>query len=212
MKQIKNKQITLHHDDLPNEILANLGNEIAMDCEMMGLTPIRDKLCLVQLSNDGDDIHLIKFDITKPYNAPNLVKLINDEAKCKIFHFARGDMESLTFHLNAEPRNIFCTKMASKLCRTYTESHGLKAVLHEILGVEISKEQTCSNWGKETLSEEQIEYAASDVIHLHAIKKELEARVVKLDRQDILAEINRFLPTLAKLNLQQWDETIFNHH
>lgn len=202
--------INLHHGDLPTNV--QLGKEVAMDCEMMGLDPIRDKLCLVQISDNGKDVHLVKFDITKPYNAPNLLKLLEDKNTCKIFHFARADMSTLIHHLNCKPKNIYCTKMASKLCRTYTEGHGLKAILKEILNVEVSKEQQTSNWGAENLSEEQLLYAAKDVEYLHELKNELDKQIKRLNREDLLKEINNFIPTISLLDNMGWDESILNHH
>lgn len=202
--------ITLHHGDLPADV--KLGNIIAMDCEMMGLNPIRDKLCLIQISDNGKDVHLVKFDISKPYNAPNLVALLNNELQTKIFHFAVADMGTLINHLKAEPKGIYCTKMASKLCRTYTDKHGLANNLKALLGVEIPKEQQTSHWGVKELSTEQIEYAATDVKHLHELKETLDKEIKTLGRTEILAEINRFIPTLAKLELQGWDSSILNHH
>lgn len=202
--------INLHYGDLPANI--TFGNEIAMDCEMMGLNPIRDKLCLVQISDNGQDVHLVKFDITKPYNSPNLVKVLEDNSKIKIFHFARSDMSTLIHHLNAKPQNIYCTKIASKLCRTYTDKHSLKYVLEELMDVTISKAQQLSNWGAEELTQEQLEYAASDVEYLHQIKTELDKKVAKLGRSELLTEINHFIPTLAKLDNMGYDETILNHH
>lgn len=204
------KNITLHHGDLPADV--TLGNLIAMDCEMMGLNPLRDKLCLVQISDDGENVHLVKFDISKPYNAPNLVKILNDESKTKIFHFAIADCTTLTHHLGAKPKSIYCTKMASKLARTYTDKHSLKYLVPEIIGVELSKEQQLSNWGAPTLTEAQLQYAASDVEHLHAIKAHLEAEVARVGRLHLLQEINRFIPTLAELELAGWDSSILNHH
>lgn len=204
------KNITLHHGDLPADV--KLGNLIAMDCEMMGLNPLRDKLCLVQISDNGKDVHLVKFDITKPYNAPNLVALLNDETKTKIFQYAVPDCATLTHHLGTKPKGIYCTKMASKLSRTYTDKHSLRFLVPEIIGVELSKEQQLSNWGAPTLSQAQLQYAASDVEHLHAIKAHLEAEVVKVGRMHLLQEINRFIPTLAELELQGWDSSILNHH
>jgi len=202
--------ITLHHGDLPADV--KFDNIVAMDCEMMGLNPLRDKLCLAQISDNGKDIHLVKFDISKPYSAPNLKALLEDSAKEKIFHFARADMGFLINYLNAEPANIFCTKVASKLCRTYTDSHGLKSVLKELLNVELSKEHQTSHWGVAEFSTEQIEYAARDVVYLHQIREELGKRVDQLGRTELLNNTNKFIPVLAKLELQGWDETILNHH
>ncbi|HAG52667.1 MAG TPA: ribonuclease D [Alphaproteobacteria bacterium] len=202
--------ITLHHGDLPADV--KFGNIVAMDCEMMGLNPLRDKLCLAQISDNGKDIHLVKFDITKSYSAPNLKALLEDSSKEKIFHFARADMGFLIQHLNAEPSNIFCTKVASKLCRTYTDSHGLKSVLKELLNVELSKEQQTSHWGVAEFSDAQIEYAARDVVYLHQIREELGNRVEQLGRTELLNDTNKFIPVLAKLELQGWNETILNHH
>jgi ribonuclease D len=202
--------ITLHHGDLPADL--KLGNLVAMDCEMMGLNPIRDKLCLVQISDNGKDAHLVKFDISKPYNAPNLVALLNDETKTKMFHFAVVDMQTLIHHLKAEPKNIYCTKMASKLVRTYTDKHSLKYLVPDLIGVELSKEQQLTHWGVATLSSEQLEYAATDVKYLHKLKEILDKEIAIVNRTEILAQINNFIPTLAKLELQGWDSSILNHH
>lgn len=202
--------ITLHHADLPADV--KFGNLIAMDCEMMGLNPIRDKLCLVQISDDAKNVHLVKFDITKPYNAPNLVKLLEDESKTKMFHFAVADMATLIQHLQVKPKGIYCTKMASKLCRTYTDGHGLKSILKALLNVELPKEQQTSHWGVKELSAEQIEYAARDVLFLHDLKTILDKEIEVLNRTAILEEVNRFIPTLAELELQGWDSSILNHH
>jgi ribonuclease D len=207
---MSNLNITLHHGDLPADV--KLGNLVAMDCEMMGLNPLRDKLCLVQISDNGKDVHLVKFDITKPYNAPNLTALLEDETKEKIFHFAVADMGTLIQHLNVNPKSIFCTKMASKLCRTYTEAHGLKANLKEMLNIELPKEFGTSHWGSAELSEGQLGYAASDVEHLHALREALLKQVELVGRTELLNEINNFIPTLAKLELQGWDSNILNHH
>ena len=206
------RNITLHHGDLPTAIATKLGNTIAMDCEMMGLNALRDKLCLVQLSDNGTDIHLVKFDITKSYNAPNLVALLNDETKTKIFHFAVADMETLTQYLNAEPKGIYCTKMAARLCRTYTDAHGLKATVKNVLGIDLPKTSASSNWGQAELSQAQIDYAAEDVFYLHDLKEHFDVEVEKLGRTQILAETNRFIPTLAKLNLQGWTQNFLAHH
>tara|TARA_Y100001960_G_C14778703_1_gene885042 strand:+ start:4275 stop:4889 length:615 start_codon:yes stop_codon:yes gene_type:complete len=202
--------ITLHHGDLPADV--KLGNIVAMDCEMMGLNPNRDKLCLVQISDDGENAHLVKFDITKPYNAPNLVALLNDESKQKIFHFAVPDLATLTKHTGANPVNIYCTKMASKLSRCYTSSHSLKNLTKDMLGVELSKEMQLTNWGSAELSEGQLSYAASDVEHLHKLKDLLDVELAKTERVETHQEICKFLPTLAKLELQGWDSSILNHH
>lgn len=202
--------ITLHHGDLPADV--KLGNLVAMDCEMMGLNPIRDKLCLVQISDNGKDAHLVKFDISKPYNAPNLVALLNDETKTKMFHFAVADMGTLIHHLKAEPKNIYCSKMASKLCRTYTEGHGLNSLTKHLLNIELSKEQQTSHWGIAELSKEQLEYAANDVKYLHQLKTILDKEIATVNRTEILEQINHFIPTLAKLELQGWNSSILNHH
>lgn len=202
--------ITLHHGDLPADL--KLGNIIAIDCEMMGLNPNRDKLCLVQISDDGENAHLVKFDITKPYNAPNLVALLNDESKQKIFHYAVPDLATLTNHIGANPVNIYCTKMASKLARCYAPSHSLKNLTKDMLGVELSKEMQLTNWGSAELSQAQLNYAASDVQHLHKLKDLLDVELAKTERVETHQEICKFLPTLAKLELQGWDSSILNHH
>lgn len=207
-----NQNITLHHGDIPDEVFESLGDIVAMDCEMMGLNALRDKLCLVQLSDDGENVHLVKFDITREYDAPNLTALLNDDTICKIFHFARSDMATLVYHLKVNPKNIYCTKMASKLCRTYSDKHSLKPLLKELLGIDASKEQQLSNWGASFLTDEQLIYAASDVEHLHSLKEELDKRVARLGRTELLSEINNFIPTAAKLDLDGWGVEILNHH
>ena len=160
--------IKTHKDDLPSDL--NLGNEIAVDTEAMGLEPKRDPLTLVQISTGNDDCHIIQLN-RKKYKANNLVKILEDEKVNKIFHFARFDVAVLKYFLKANVRNIYCTKIASKIARTYTDKHGLKDLVKEIIGVDMSKQMQSSDWGAEKLSEKQIKYAAADCIFLHQMRR-----------------------------------------
>ena len=162
--------IKTHKDDLPSGL--NLGNEIAIDTEAMGLEPKRDPLTLVQISTGNNDCHIVQLD-RKNYSAKNLVSVLEDEKIQKIFHFARFDVAVLKHFLKANTKNIYCTKIASKIARTYTDKHGLKDLVKEVIGVDMSKQMQSSDWGSEKLSDKQLRYAASDVIYLHKIKIEL---------------------------------------
>ena len=204
------KSITMHHGDLPDNV--TFGNVIAMDCEMTGLDPVNDKLCLVQMSDDGEDVHLVKFDISKPYNAPNLCKIMTNESQVKIFHFAIADAGFMTNHLNITPKNLFCTKMASKVGRPTALKHSLSNITKELLNIELSKEQQLSDWSVETLTDEQIQYAASDVEHLHKLKAILDKEVANENMTEVLEGINAFIPTLAKLEISGFDSSVLNHH
>ena len=175
--------IKTHKDDLPSEI--KLGNEIAVDTEAMGLEPKRDPLTLVQISTGNNDCHIIQLN-RKEYKAKNLVKVLENEKINKIFHFARFDVAALKHFLKADVKNIYCTKVASKIARTYTDKHGLKDLVKEIIGVDLNKQMQSSDWGAERLSEKQIRYAATDVIYLHQLKKELNKMLVREKRMDLL--------------------------
>lgn len=201
--------IRLHRGDLPN--LSAYKGAVAIDTEAMGLDPARDRLCVVQLSpGDGSaDVVQIPAGATQ---APNIKKLLGDRTIVKIFHFARFDVALLykTFGVMAEP--IYCTKIASRLARTYTDRHGLKDLTREILGVEVSKQQQSSDWGANELTEAQISYAASDVLHLHALKEKLDTMLAREKRADLAAACFRFLPDRARLDLAGWGEQdIFSH-
>ena len=199
----------LHKNDLPSNL--NFNGSVAIDSETMGLNILRDRLCLVQISDGNGDAHLVQFELGK-YNAPNLVKLLSDEKIQKIFHFARFDLAALQFYLKVEVKNIYCTKIASRLIRTYTDSHGLKSLCEELLGVEISKKQQSSDWGSADISEKQLEYAASDVLYLHALKEKLNKMLIRENRFEIFQSCVNFLPTRVELDLQNFSTIdIFTH-
>lgn len=177
----------------------------------MGLNNLRDRLCVVQLSDGNGDAHLVKFD-GKTFNAPRLVALLEDPKRTKIFHFARFDVAILKHYLNARVSPIYCTKIASRLCRTYTDRHSFKDLCKELAGMEISKTQQTSDWGVETLSDDQINYAASDVLYLHTLRAKLEVLLAREGRTQLAQEIFSFLPTRAELDLTGWaDIDIFQH-
>ncbi|USG61545.1 ribonuclease H-like domain-containing protein [Sneathiella marina] len=201
--------IYLHHNDLPNDV--DLGNSIAIDSETMGLLPHRDRLCVVQLSSGDGDAHLVKFD-GKTYDAPNLAAQLNDPDRLKLFHFGRFDIAVLKKYLNIDCAPVYCTKIASRLVRTYTDRHGLKNLCQELLGIDISKQQQSSDWGSEELSQAQMEYAASDVLYLHQLKEKLDVMLVREGRKVLADDCFSFLPVRAELDLAGWDETdIFSH-
>ncbi len=201
--------IHLHHDDLPSDL--KLEGPIAIDSETMGLNPHRDRLCLVQLSAGNGEVHLVKFTKDK-FDAPVLSKLLESPDNLKIFHFARFDIAVLYHYLNVMPKPIYCTKIASKLVRTYTDRHGLKDLCRELIGVEMSKQQQSSDWGSDTLSPEQSKYAASDVLYLHKLQSRLEEMLEREGRTEIAQECFNFLPTRALLDLKGWhDMDIFSH-
>jgi ribonuclease D len=202
-------KIKLHKGDLPAGL--TFPNGIAIDTETMGLKPHRDRLCLVQLSGGDGIAHLVKFD-GKSYDAPNLKALLADPKVLKIFHFARFDVAVLEHYLGVTTNPIYCTKIASKLARTYTDRHGLKDLVGEILGIELSKQQQSSDWGAAELSDSQRAYAAHDVLHLHGVKKKLDEMLARLGREDIAKAAFGFLPTRAKLDLLGFeDNDIFAH-
>lgn len=201
--------IHLYHDDLPSHI--KFEGSIAIDTETLGLSLIRDKLCLVQISAGDGEAHLVQLD-RENYDCPNLKALLADQALTKIFHFARFDVAMIKKWLNVDCTPVFCTKIASKLTRTYTDRHGLKDVTKEIAGVDLSKQQQSSDWGAETLSDAQKSYAASDVLYLHEVKRGLEARLKREGRLELAQSCFDFLPTRAALDLTGWAESdIFEH-
>lgn len=201
--------ITLHHGDLPADL--DLGSCVAIDTETMGLNPHRDRLCLVQLSAGDGTAHLVQF-AKGNYAAPRLKALLADRSVIKLFHFARFDVAALHRYLGVVAAPIYCTKIASRLARTFTDRHGLKDLCRELLSVELSKQQQSSDWGAARLTEEQQRYAASDVLHLHALKARLDEMLVREGRAELAAACFRFLPTRALLDLAGWsEEDIFAH-
>lgn len=201
---------TLYKGDLPDGLL--FGDIVAIDTETMGLDPNRDRLCLVQLSRGNGDAHLVQFPVGQPYDAPNLKRLLTDPGIVKLFHYGRFDIAMLYKHLGVLTGPVYCTKIASKLIRTYTDRHGLRDLCHVLLGVEISKQQQSSDWGAAHLTEEQLAYAASDVLHLHQLKVILDKLLEREGRRDIAEACFAYLPTRARLDLLGWaDVEIFSH-
>lgn len=201
--------IHLHEGDLPNGL--DLGPEVAIDSETMGLRFRRDPLCVVQLSAGDGDAHVVRLN-RDTYDAPNLKRLLEDRNVLKILHFARFDVAMFALHLGVTTGPIFCTKIASKLARTYTDRHGLKDVTRELLGIELSKQQQSSDWGAAQLSPDQIVYAATDVLHLHALKAKLEEILVREERLELALACFEFLPHRAMLDLAGWEDVdIFSH-
>lgn len=199
----------IYQNDLPDDL--DLGPIVAIDTETMGLNPHRDRLCLVQLSSGNGDAHLVQ--ITQDQTeALNLCKLLVNPDQLKLFHFGRFDIAVMQHRFGALAAPVYCTKIASKLVRTYTDRHGLKNLLQELLGIDISKQQQSSDWGAETLSEEQIEYAASDVLYLHALKNILDIRLERENRMHLAKSCFEFLPYRASLDVSGWaDADIFAH-
>ncbi|MEM6546735.1 MAG: ribonuclease D [Pseudomonadota bacterium] len=201
--------ITLHHHDLPDGL--SLGKSVAIDTETMGLNIHRDRLCLVQLSAGDGAAHLVKIGIGQR-EAPNLVAMLADDSVEKLFHFGRFDIAVLAHAFGVIARPVYCTKIASRLTRTFTERHGLKALCHDLAGVDISKQQQSSDWGSENLSDGQLEYAATDVLYLHQLREELDRRLAREGRADLAAAAFRFLPDRAAFDLAGWaEEDIFAH-
>lgn len=199
----------LHKNDLPSDVIFT--NSVAVDSETMGLNIMRDRLCVIQLSSGDGNAHLVQFE-QGCYDAPNLKKLLTDPNIQKIFHFARFDLAALQHYLKIEIENIYCTKIASKLVRTYTDAHGLKSLCDELAGVEISKKQQSSDWGNVTISDKQIEYAASDVLYLHKIKEKLDIMLERENRKEIFNACIKFLPVRAKLDMLGFPPSdIFSH-
>ena len=201
--------IRFHKHDLPN--LDRYNGDVAVDSETLGLRPSRDRLCVVQLSPGDGSADVIQIEKGQK-KAPNLVKLMKDRSKMKIFHFARFDVAVLLQTFGVETTPIYCTKIASRLTRTYTDRHGLKDICRELLGVDLSKQQQSSDWAAEELSQAQLEYAASDVLYLHALKDILDTRLAREGRTDMANQCFKFLPTRARLDLAGWEEEdIFSH-
>jgi ribonuclease D len=200
----------LHEGDLPADALAN-ATSVAIDSETMGLRLGRDPLCVVQLSDGGGDAHVVKLD-RSTYDAPNLKRLLTDPAVTKIFHFGRFDIAMFWLHLGVVTAPVYCTKIASKLARTYTDRHGLKDVSRELLSVDMSKAQQSSDWGAHKLSDDQIAYAASDVLHLHALRARLDEMLVRERRDHLARACFEFLPHRALLDVAGWEDAdIFAH-
>ena len=200
----------LHKNDLPDGL--KLGPIVAIDTETMGLDPRRDRLCVVQLSDGKGDAHLVQIAKGQT-SAPNLERLLTDPAVLKLFHFGRFDIAALQNAFGVVTAPVWCTKIASRLIRTFTDRHGLKYLLAELVGVDVSKQQQTSDWGAAVLTEAQKEYAASDVLYLHKLKEALEARLIREGRMALAQSCFDFLPTRAELDLMGWQDTndIFNH-
>jgi len=202
--------VYLHEEDLPDGVLAP--GAVAVDTETMGLITPRDRLCLVQISDGKGDEHLVRFAPGSSFDAPNLKAVLADPARLKLYHFARFDLAAIRHYLGVMAGPVFCTKIASKLTRTYTDRHGLKDLVRELLGKEISKQQQSSDWGAPVLSDAQQEYAASDVRHLHAMHEVLVGRLARENRTEIAQACFDFLPARALLDLAGWpDHDIFSH-
>jgi ribonuclease D len=201
--------ITLHQGDIPADL--TFGDSVAVDTETMGLNPKRDRLCLVQLSAGDGTAHIVQFD-GKDYEAPNLKKLMTDTNVTKIFHFARFDIAVMKEYLKIDCMPIYCTKIASRLSRTYTDRHGLKDITRELLNVHLDKFQQSSNWSAKELSQDQLSYAASDVLYLHKLKTGTENMLEAVGRTELAKKCFDFLPTRAALDLEGWPEfDIFEH-
>ncbi|WP_022729669.1 ribonuclease D [Fodinicurvata sediminis] len=201
--------VTLHLNDLPEDFEAT-GDSLAVDCETMGLNLQRDRLCLLQLSTGDGTAHLVQF--RDSYEAPRLKTLLADRSITKLFHFGRFDIAAIERYLGVSCDPVYCTKIASKLVRTFTDRHGLKDLCGELLNVTISKQQQSSDWGASELSEEQLRYAASDVLYLHALRERLDVMLARENRQELAQACFNFLPQRARLDLAGWNEVdIFAH-
>lgn len=201
--------VTLHKGDLPKDL--KFGTSVAIDTETMGLNPARDRLCLVQLSAGDGHAHLVQF-APGQYDAPNLKALLADTKVLKLFHFGRFDIASLQAYLDVQCTPVYCTKIASRLIRTFTDRHSLKELCRELAGVELSKQQQSSDWGAATLTQEQLTYAASDVLYLHKIKERLDEMLAREGRTELAQSIFDFLPTRSQLDLEGWNDVdIFAH-
>lgn len=202
--------VYFHEEDLPEGVLAD--GPLAVDTETMGLVTHRDRLCLVQISDGGGDEHLVRFAKGSAYDAPNLKAVLADPARVKIYHYARFDLAAIQYYLGVVAAPVFCTKIASKLVRTYTDRHGLKMIVSELLGADISKQQQSSDWGAPELNEAQRDYAASDVRFLHRLREVLIERLEREGRMELAQAAYEFLPTRAQLDMAGWaDKDIFSH-
>jgi ribonuclease D len=202
--------VSVHLNDLPPDV--DFGSAVAIDTETLGLNPHRDRLCVVQLSAGDGNAHLVQFGKGR-YDAPNLKALLQNPNVLKIFHFGRFDIAMLKRYLGASTQPVYCTKIAAKLVRTFTDRHGLKDLCRELLGVELSKQQQTSDWGQPVLTPEQLNYAASDVLHLHGLKAKLDALLEREGRAGLAQACFDFLPYRAELDLKGWqdDTDVFNH-
>lgn len=200
--------IFYHKNILPDDV--NLGDSIAIDTEAMGLNNHRDRLCLMQISNGNGDAHLIHF-VSRKFNCSNIIKLLSDKNIEKIFHFARFDIAILQHSFGITIENVYCTKIASRLARTFTEFHSLKELCSELLGVKVSKQQQISDWGRENLTNDQKHYAANDVLYLHRIKKELDTMLTRENRLDFSRQCFKAIPTLARLDIEGWGGALFEY-
>lgn len=202
--------IHFHQNDLPDNL--NLGPVVAVDTEAMGLKPTRDRLCLVQLSAGDGECHLVQISLDHDGHSPNLVALLTDPEVTKIFHFARFDVTALLNHFSIMTAPVYCTKIASKLVRTYADRHGLKDICKELLGIEVNKHEQLSDWGAETLSKEQLQYAATDVLHLHKLMLVLDGMLEREGRTELAEECFNFISTRAYLDLTSgYEFDIFAH-
>ena len=214
MSSASTASVSLHQGDIPGDL--DLGGVVAVDTEAMGLNPARDRLCVVQLSAGDGRAHLVQFragaDGATSYEAPNLRALLADPARLKLFHFGRFDIAMLRRHLGVLCRPVYCTKIASKLARTYTDRHGLKDLCREVLGQDLDKAEQSSDWGADALSESQLRYAARDVLHLHALRARLDAMLAREGRSGLAAACFGFLPDRALLDLAGWEgQDVFAH-
>jgi ribonuclease D len=201
--------IELHQGDLPANV--SFGPILAMDTEAMGLHPKRDRLCLAQMTDGSGTVHLVKFT-PPPIKAPNLAAVLTDKNILKLYHFARFDIAMFKAYLGVDVAPVYCTKIASKLTRTFTDRHGLKDLVREFAGVDLSKQQQTSDWGAETLTQAQMEYAASDVVHLHKLKEALDLFLEREGRKQLAQACFDFLPTRAELDLLDWaEDDVFAH-
>ena len=202
--------VHFHEEDLPAGVLAD--GPVAVDTETMGLVTPRDRLCVVQISDGQGDEHLVRFAKGSNYDAPNLKAVLADPARVKIYHFARFDLAAIEHYLGVVAAPVFCTKIASKMTRTYTDRHGLKNLTEELLGENMSKQQQSSDWGAPTLNDAQREYAASDVRYLHRLREILIERLKREDRLELAEACYEFLPARARLDIAGWaDKDIFSH-
>jgi ribonuclease D len=203
--------VHFHEEDLPADVFAP-GAALAVDTETMGLVTPRDRLCVVQISDGNGDEHLVRFAVGSAYDAPNLKAVLADPARVKLYHFARFDLAAIEHYLGVTAAPVFCTKIASKLTRTYTDRHGLKDLVKELLCIEISKQQQTSDWGADELSDAQREYAASDVRFLHQLKEKLDERLARENRMELAQACFDFLPHRALLDLAGWaEQDVFAH-
>ncbi len=202
--------VHFHEEDLPADVLAP--GPVAVDTETMGLVTRRDRLCVVQISDGGGDEHLVRFANGSDYAAPNLKAVLADPARVKLYHFARFDLAAIEYYMGVMAAPVFCTKIASKMVRTYTDRHGLKNLVQELLGEDMSKQQQSSDWGADDISAAQRDYAASDVRFLHRMKDILQVRLEREGRSELAQACFDFLPTRARLDIAGWaEQDIFSH-